>query len=408
MRAFTACLGSFIALIFATAASSQETPPPAIKWAGGEIQAERLATLEFPWGLALLPDGRLLVTEKAGRMRVWQNGKLSEPLKGVPKVFRHDAKDQGGLMDVEADLNFAQNKTIYFSYVEAATQQPSVDQALPDFRFKQGDPKDVTVRGGVVASAKLEGSELRDVKIIWRQEPKTMGRGHFGNRIVTAKDGTLFITSGDRMRFEPAQLLSTSLGKVVRINTDGTNPKDNPFLAKEGMRGDIWSYGHRNLIAAALDPQSQKLWVFEMGPEGGDEVNLIEKGKNYGWPVVGNGDHYPNPNVTNSASMMPGHPKDNEKFQPPVRTWTPVVSPSGAMFYTGDVFKQWKGNVLVGGLSSQAIVRIALDGDRIALEERIDMKRRVRDLLQAPDGSIYLITDDAKGELLRLRPAAKP
>ena len=390
-----------LALSLGTAARGQAAapaPPDVVSSSAGDIRVERLATLEFPWGLALLPDGRLLVTEKPGRLRVWADGRLSEPVEGVPKVFYRGPQDQGGLMDVEADPDFARNRLVYLSYVEAADPQPAGAQETGDPRFGGFlDLKDNIVRGGVVARARLEGNRLRDVQVIWRQEPKTVGRGHFGNRIVFAPDGKLFITSGERMRFDPAQDLASNLGKVVRINADGTVPDDNPFVGKEGARGDVWSYGHRNTLAAAIDA-SGRLWAFEMGPLNGDEVNLVERGKNYGWPVVSNGDNYDN-------SQIPDHPARKE-FQRPVRTWTPVVSPSGAIFYAGSLFPGWRGSALVGGLSSRALVRLVPDGERVAVEERINMGRRIRDVIQTGDGALLVIVDDRKGDLLRLTPAA--
>ena len=373
-------------------------PPNVVSSSAGDLRVERLATLEFPWGLALLPDGRLLITEKPGRLRIWANGQLSGPVQGVPQVvYRNAPGEQGGLLDVEIDPDFARNQFVYLSYVEAAAQQAPDLGETPEMRF--GDFLDLTdniIRGGVVARGKLVGNQLTDVQVIWRQIPKMLGRGHFGNRIIFAPDGKLFITSGERMRFEPAQNLGQNLGKIVRINPDGSNAADNPFVGKDKHLGDIWSYGHRNILAAAIDPSGQ-LWAFEMGPLGGDEVNLIEKGKNYGWPVVSNGDNYNN-------SFIPDHPFKKE-FQAPVRTWTPVVSPSGAIFYKGTLFQGWSGSALVGGLSSQALVRLTFNGRSIATEERIDMRRRIRDLLQASDGTLLLIVDDKSGDLLRLSPA---
>lgn len=378
--------------------------PKTVSSSIGEINVERLATLEFPWGMALLPDGRLLITEKPGRLRIWENGRLSKPLRGVPEVVYRGTEDQGGLLDVEIDPDFERNRYVYLSYVEAAEQQSEDIRNTDDFRFGPMEPDDNIIRGGVVARGRLDDNRLRDVEVIWRQEPKTVGRGHFGNRLVFSRDGKLFITSGDRMRFEPAQSLTSNLGKVLRINTDGSFPKDNPFAGKKDARGDIWSYGHRNALAAAVDPSSGRLWTLEMGPLGGDELNLIQKGSNYGWPLVSNGDHYGRPGVSSQFTSIPGHLTGKE-FQPPVRSWTPVISPSGATFYTGELFLGWNGDLLAGGLSSMALVRLRLDGERVAIEERISMQRRIRDVLQTPDGAILLIVDDAKGELLRLTPA---
>ena len=386
---------------FITSAYSQTTntpPPDVVSSNAGNIRIERLATLEFPWGLALLPDGRLLVTEKPGRLRIWANGKMSEPVQGVPKVVFRGPSDQGGLLDVEIDPDFARNGFVYLSYVEAADPQPADARETDEPRFGGFlDMSDTIVRGGAVARGKLDGNQLRDVQVIWRQVPKTVGRGHFGNRIVFAKDGKLFITSGERMRFDPAQSLASNLGKVVRINSDGSIPNDNPFVGKTDALGDIWSYGHRNMLSAAIDPTSGQLWVVEMGPLGGDELNMIERGKNYGWPVVSNGDNY-------NSSPIPDHPSQKD-FQGPVRSWSPVISPSGAFFYTGSLFPGWRGSLLAGGLSSQAVVRLAVESGKVNVEERIDMKRRIRDLIQAPDGAILVIVDDKSGDLLRLTPS---
>ena len=391
-------LSAVLILSAAVAAAAQTPPADTVSSMGGNIRVERLATLEFPWGLALLPDGRVLITEKPGRLRIWSNGRLSEPVQGVPQVVYRGAGDQGGLLDVEADPDFARNGIIYLSFVEAAEQQAAGLAETGEARFGEFlDLTDNILRGGAVARARLEGTQLRDVQVIWRQEPKTVGRGHFGNRILFAPDGKMFITSGERMRFDPAQSLASNLGQVVRINPDGSIPADNPFVGKQGAHGDIWSYGHRNMLAAAIDRASGRLWVFEMGPLGGDELNLIQAGKNYGWPVVSNGDNY-------ASSAIPDHPTRKE-FEAPVRTWTPVISPSGAAVYNGAMFANWRGDILVGGLSSQALIRITLDGQRVRNEERIDMKRRIRDVLQAPDGALLVIVDAKEGELLRLTPA---
>ena len=398
-------LTAITALIFAflPAARSQAPagpPPDAVPSSAGDLRVERLATLEYPWGMAMLPDGRLLVTEKPGRLRIWENGKLSEPVQGVPKVvYRATQFEQGGLLGVAIDPDFARNRFVYLSYVEPSKQQPPDIGETGDIRFADYlDTSDNILRGGAVGRGRLEGNALREFQVIWRQVPKTVGRGHFGHRLIFAPDGTLFITSGERMRFDPAQSLASNLGKVVRIHPDGSIPKDNPFAGKEGGRGEVWTYGHRNILAAAIDPSSGLFWAFEMGPLGGDEINLIQRGKNYGWPLVSNGDNYGGPSI-------PDHPTQKQ-FQEPVRTWTPVVSPSGAMFYTGALFTGWRGSALVGGLSSQALVRLTFDGERIVTEERIDLKRRIRDVIQAPDGAVLLIVDAKTGDLLRLTPAA--
>ena len=381
------------ALVLAQTRPSDVTLSPA-----SSVRIERLASLEFPWGIALLPDGRLLITEKPGRLRIFADGKLSAPLENVPAAsYRPTKSEQGGLLDVAVDPEFAQNRHVYLSYSEEAPKKsPQPDTNDPRFGGFL-DLTDNRLMGGAVTRARLDGSGLTDAQVIWRQEPKTVGRGHFGHRLAFGRDGTLFITSGDRMRFDPAQSPASNVGKVVRVNRDGTIPKDNPFAGKTDARSDIWSLGHRNMLAAAVHPSTGALWVVEMGPLGGDELNLIERGGNYGWPVVSNGDNY-------DKSPIPDHPTRKE-FKAPIRTWTPVISPSGALFYDGTLFP-WRGNLVLGGLSSRALIRLTLDGTRVIAEERIDMQRRIRDVLQAPDGALLAITDDKNGELLRLTPAS--
>jgi glucose/arabinose dehydrogenase len=348
----------------------------------GPIKVEQLATLEFPWGMAALPDGRILVTEKPGRLRIYNDGSLSAPIEGVPATtYRERKQEQGGLLDVAVDPQFAQNRHIYLAYSEAAAQQSPDQKETNDPRFGGGlDLTDNLLAGGAVARATLDGNRLTDLQVIWRQEPKTIGRGHFGHRLNFAPDGTMHITSGDRMRFDPAQDKNASLGKVVRLR-DG--------------KAENWSIGHRNMLAAAINPQSGLLWVWEMGPLGGDELNVIEQGQNYGWPVVSDGDNY-------DKSPIPDH-KTRPEFRAPIKTWTPVISPSGALFYSGSLFP-WKGDAIVGGLSSQAIIRLSVDGASVKSEERLDMKRRIRDVMQAQDGAILAITDEKNGALLRLSP----
>ena len=360
------------------------------------VRMQQLATLEFPWGMAFLPDGRLLVTEKPGRLRIYDYNGLSEPLDGLPAIsYRESPSEQGGLLDVAVDPDFALTRHIYLSYIEEAPPPGIAPVETGDPRFTSLDRTDNRVRGGVVMRATLNDTRVSDVQVIWRQEPKTIGRGHFDHRLVFGRDRTLFITSGDRMRFDPAQDMTSNLGKVVRINRDGTIPKNNPFVNRTGARPEIWSLGHRDMLAAAVHPGNGRLWVFEMGPLGGDELNIIKRGKNYGWPVVSDGDNY-------DTSVIPDHSTDKD-FERPARTWTPVISPSGALFYRGGMFP-WRGNVIVGGLSSQALIRLTVEGDKVIDEERIDMGRRIRDVLEAPDGSLLVVTDAKDGELLRLTP----
>jgi glucose/arabinose dehydrogenase len=345
----------------------------------GTIKVKTLAEgLDHPWGMAFLPDGRLLVTERAGDLRIMSaDGMLTEPLSGVPKVV---AQGQGGLLDVALDPNFAENKLVYLSYSE-----PGDDGA-----------------GTAVARGRLAGDALEDVKVIFRQTPKVSGGNHFGGRLAFTPDGKLFITLGERFKFEPAQDLTSHLGKIVRINPDGSVPPDNPFIGQKDAQPEIWSYGHRNVESAAIHPKTGKLWTLEFGPKGGDELNIPAPGLNYGWPVVSWGKHYDGKDIPNP----PTHPE----FADAVRHWTPVISPSGITFYTAEAFPgwtantipAWKDNLLIGGLSSQAIIRLTLDGEIVTGEERIPMGARIRDVEQGPDGAVYALTDAGDGAVLRI------
>ncbi len=329
--------------------------------------------LEHPWALAFLPDGRLLVTERPGRLRIIdKSGKLSAPLAGVPRVY---ATGQGGLLDVALDPDFAKNKTIYLSYAEADDRNA----------------------GTAVARAVLGETALSDVKVIYRQEPKVASGAHFGSRIVFRRDGTMFITQGERFRFsQQAQDLRSLLGKVVRINKDGSIPKDNPFVGRNDARPEIWSYGHRNVQAAVLHPETGELWTIEHGARGGDELNHPQPGKNYGWPVITYGIDY------SGAKIGIGTAK--EGMEQPVFYWDPVIAPSGAMFYSGNAFPQWKGSLFVGSLTPGALVRLTLKNGRVASEDRYlgELNQRIRDVAQGPDGAIYVVTDDADGKVLRI------
>ena len=372
----------------------QDSLPSTLRTQSGVVRVERLAALAAPWGMALLPDGRLLVTEKAGRLRLFDKGTLSAPLAGVPAVM---ARGQGGLLDVAIDPAFATNGLVYLSYAEAAPQQPANAREMPDSRFSTFiDTTDIVVRGAAVARARLDGTSLRDLRVIWRQVPATIGRGHFGGRLAFGADGKLYITSGDRMRFDPAQDSSSNLGRVVRINPDGTIPADNPFPAGGRAARDTWTFGHRNPLGIAVEPGTGRVWIHEMGPLGGDEVNILDRGRNYGWPRVSNGDHY-------DGSHIPDH-VTSRAYALPAHAWTPVVSPSGLLFYTAELFPAWRGSMLLGGLSSMSLIRLTFRDDRLADEERIYIGRRIRDVLQAPDGSLLLLTDGPSAHLLRLVP----
>jgi len=337
----------------------------------GAIKVETVAGgLDHPWGLAFLPDGRMLVTERPGQLRiVTKDGKTSEPLKGVPEVF---AEGQGGLLDVALDPDFAANGLVYLSYSESG----------------EGGA------GTAVARGKLADNGLDDVQVIFRQQPKVDRGLHFGSRLAFSPDGKLFVTLGERFKFAPAQDLGTHLGKVVRINPDGSVPQDNPFVGQKGAKPEIWSYGHRNPQGAAIHPETGKLWENEFGPLGGDELNIPAAGANYGWPVVSWGKHYDGTDIPDP----PTHPE----FADAVYHWNPVISPSGMTFYTADAIPGWKGNLLIGGLSSEAIVRLTLDGEKVTEEERIPMGTRIRDVRQGPDGAVYALTDEGDGKILRL------
>jgi aldose sugar dehydrogenase len=368
-----------------------------IQTKSGPVKVERLAALSEPWGMTVLPDGRLLLTEKPGRLRTYADGRLSEPIGGLPRILY---RDQGGLLDVEIDPAFARNGLVYLYYTEAAEQQPADARDTRDTRVGTGqDLQDNVLKGGAVARGRLDGNQLRDVKVVWRQEPKMIGRNHFGGRLAFAPDGTLFITSGDRQRFDPAQDAASNVGKVVRINPDGSIPADNPFAKKQGARPDVWSLGHRNPLGAAIHPKTKALWIHEMGPKHGDELNIPEPGKNYGWPVVSNGDNY-------DGTPIPDHATRPDLAEP-AEYWHPAISPSGFAFYTGSLFPQWGGSALIGGLSSEALIRLTLDGNKVKEEERIPMQRRIRDVAQAPDGAVLVLVDAKDGALLRLTPAPR-
>lgn len=392
---------AFLALIFGnTYLYSQDARKDSveiIKTKSGDIKVEHLAALNEPWGMAWLPNGGLLITEKAGRLRVYNNGQLLDSIKGLPKV---EYRGQGGLLDVKIDPDFAKNSYIYISYTEAAENQPNITRDIADPRLgKFDDSSDVVLKGGAVARGKLVNNEIKDLKVIWRQVPKTIGRGHFGGKLLFAPDGKLFITSSERQRSEPAQDLTGNLGKIVRINADGSIPKDNPFVNRKGASADIWSYGHRNALGIAFNPATKDLWIHEMGALHGDELNIILPGKNYGWPVVSNGDHY-------DRSNIPDH-ETKPEFTKPIYYWHPAISPSGLIFYTGGLFKDWYGNALIGSFNSEALVVLKTEGNNVNSEERIWLHRRIRDIIQAPDDSVWIITDYKNGELIRLSPVVK-
>ncbi|HWP57348.1 MAG TPA: PQQ-dependent sugar dehydrogenase [Candidatus Acidoferrales bacterium] len=362
---------------FVAEGQAPRSPTPApIK---GILRAETFAKgLEHPWGLAFLPGGGMLVTERPGRLRrVDPKGGLSEPLGGVPRVF---ARGQGGLLDVELSPKFAQDRLVYLSFAE-----PGEGGA-----------------GTAVARGRLGDRGLEETTVIWRQQPKVGGPNHFGSRIVFRPDGTLFVTLGERFSYaDKAQDLSVTLGKIVRINPDGSAPQDNPFVNRAGARPEIWSYGHRNIQAAALDPRTGQLWTAEHGARGGDELNHPEAGKNYGWPVISYGVHYSGFKI-GEGTAKPG-------MEQPVYYWDPVIAPSGMIFYTGDALAEWKGNILIGSLTPGLLVRLVMKDGKVAREERhlAELGERIREVRQAPDGALYLLTDSQNGRILRVTAATR-
>ena len=378
------------------AASAQQGQMQEFTAKSGAIAAEMLAPLEHPWKIAVLPGDRLLITEKPGRLRLFENGKLSEPIEGVPEVH---FEGQGGLLGVVTDPGFSINNTIYLSYAEPAEQQPENASDPGDPRVGDDGPNsDVVLKGLAVARAELDGTKLKNVEVIWRQEPKQIGRGHFGGQMTFSGDGKLFITSGERQRFlshDP----TTNAGKIVRINSDGVLPADNMDQGPKNTRRDVWSTGHRNPLGIAFDPATGKLWIHEMGPLGGDEFNLIERGADYGWPAVSNGDHY-------DRQKIPRH-ETRPEFKKPVITWTPVISPAGLIFYKGTRFANWTGKALIGGLTAKGLVVVDVKGDTASEFERIDMKMRVRDVMEAANGDLFVLKDGEDGGLLRLKPHEK-
>jgi glucose/arabinose dehydrogenase len=370
-----------LSAIAAWLVSSQAMAQPVFKSSAGPLKVETVARgLVHPWALAFLPDGRMLVTERPGRMRiVAKDGKLSPPLAGVPDVF---ASGQGGLLDVILDRDFANNSAVYFSYAEP---------------FDGGGRT-------AVARATLDAGEkprLTGVTVIYRQHGPASRGNHFGGRIVQSATRYLFISNGEHFSDrDMAQTLDNDLGKIVRIAPDGTAPKDNPFVNKAGARPEIWSYGHRNPQGLAMNPADGTLWEQEHGAMGGDEINIIAPGRNYGWPQVSYGVNYDGSKVGAGKAQGPG-------FTDPVWHWTPSIAPSGMTFYTGDLFPGWKGSLFNGALKFQLLSRLEIKDGRPVKEERLlqGLNERIRDVRQGPDGALYLLTDNYAGRILRVAPA---
>lgn len=369
MRKMVICLALFATLAVFSVQAAESVDPESV------FTIEPVAQLQRPWAMTFLPDGRLLVTEKAGRLLVvTQDGETSE-VAGAPEV---DFGGQGGFGDVILHPDFVSNRVVYVSYIEAG---------------------DDNTRGAAVTRAILDltpGAErLAESVVIWRQDPKVTGRGHFGHRLAFSSDGYLFVSSGERQKFNPAQDMGMNLGKILRLHDDGSVPDDNPFVEQGGVAGQIWTLGHRNPLGLAFD-QAGRLWNQEMGPRGGDELNLVVRGANYGYPTVSNGNHY-------SGRDIPDHDTRPE-FNAPKVWWNPVISPAGLMIYSGDLFPAWRGNAFIGGLSSQSLVRIAFDGESAREAERFAMGKRVREVEQGPAGAIWLLEDGEDGRLLKLLP----
>ena len=354
-------------------AASQRTTTPRDAAAKAPFAIAEVASFEEPWAIAVLPAGRLLVTEKRGRLQLVDANGQTRQVAGVPAVVY---AGQGGLGDVVLHPGFATNRQVYLSYVEAGED---------------------AVRGAAVARGTLvedaAGARLDGVQVVWRQAPKVGGGGHFGHRIAFGPDGKLWISSGDRQKMDPAQDMSGNLGKVLRLGDDGSVPADNPFAAQGGVAAQVWTLGHRNPLGIAFDPAGQ-LWALEHGPAGGDEINRIERGANYGWPRVSEGKHY-------DGASIPAHRTDTT-YKAPAISWTPVIAPGDFMFYTGTQFPGWKGDVIIAGMVSQGLVRVRIEGARAREVARHPMGQRIRDVAQAGDGGLYVIEDGKPGRLLKL------
>ncbi len=357
--------------------------PAAVQGTGRPFQVQEVADFNEPWAMTFLPGGEHgLITEKPGKLKLWRvaDNRVTE-VAGVPSVAYGG---QGGLGDIVLHPGFAENRIVYLSWVEAG----------------EGG-----TRGAVVGRARLAmdaGSgtaSLTDLAVIWRQTPKQGGRGHYAHRIAFGPDGKLYITSGEREEFAPAQEMTGNLGKIVRLNDDGSVPADNPFASQGGVAAQLWTLGHRNPLGLAFAPDG-RLWSSEMGPRGGDEFNRVERGANYGYPIVSDGIHYDGRDIPDHATRP--------EFNAPEIVWTPVISPSSMIFYTGAAFPAWRGNALIGGLSAKGLIRVQIDGDTAREVERYDLGARIREVEQGPDGAVYILEDEARGSqgrLLKLTPA---
>jgi len=333
--------------------------------------------LDHPWGMAFLPDDGILVTERSGQLRLFKDGALQpDPIAGVPEVA---ARGQGGLLDIALHPDFAANRLVYLAYAGAADSEAGTE----------------------VARARFDGSDLADLEVIFRARPKTPGAAHYGGRLAFGPDGKLYVTLGDRRNYmAEAQKLSSHLGGVLRLNDDGSVPDDNPFTGQDGALPEIFTYGHRNVQGMAVHPETGAIWTHEHGPRGGDEVNILQAGANYGWPAITYGIDYSGA-IISDKTEAPG-------MERPVVYWVPSIAPSGMAFYGGEAFSQWKGDLFVGALAGRHLRRLELDGDRVSGQEVLlaGLNERIRDVRSGPDGLLYLLTDSPRGSLLRLEPAA--
>ncbi|QED37336.1 PQQ-dependent sugar dehydrogenase [Antarcticibacterium arcticum] len=363
----------FLLIVFLIQGVHTFAQKPTIEREQGAIKVVKLAEgLDHPWALAFLPDNRVMVTERSGALKIIDTmNKISKPLEGSPEVF---AKGQGGLMDIALDPDFSNNHYIYLSYAEAGQDSTSTT-ALGRGTFRN--------------------DRLNNFEVIFRMEPGIKEDKHFGNRIIFTPEGQILFTLADRFKFDPAQDNSNHMGTIVRINKDGSVPTDNPFVGDPNALDEIWSYGHRNIESAAIDPKTGKLWVAEMGPMGGDELNQPQVGKNYGWPLVSWGRNYDGSNIPN--------PDTRPDLEDAVIVWTPTISPSGMIFYDGNMFPEWKDHAIIGGLTSSGIVIVSIQDDKATETERVPLAARIRDIAQGPDGAVYVITDAKNGMLLKLQ-----
>lgn len=374
----TVFVGLGLLLALSSGLASAQTPQT-IRTQEAAVRVVTVASgLENPWGMAFLPDGRLLVTERPGAMRVVAHGKVSLPLGNVPKVFD---SGQGGLLDVTLDPDFARNRILYFTYAEP------------------GQNEQAGGAGTALASAVFDETRLSNVKVLFRQQPKLSGGLHFGSRVVVGPDGKLWLGLGERYRRDEAQNLNSHLGKLIRLEKDGRVPADNPFRGRSDAKPEIWSYGHRNIQGMTRHPQTGAVWLHEHGAQGGDEINIPEKAKNYGWPVITHGIDYSGAKI-GTGTAAPG-------MEQPLLHWTPSIAPSGMAFYTGGKIPAWRGNLFVGSLKFGTLHRVVLDGSRVLRQEQMlkEIDDNIRDVRDGPDGFLYLATDSPRGRILRLEPA---